>query len=75
MRIALTANGPGEVAGWVRPLLRALYRKAPDTEAYFRFDTLIQGNSNKGHDYLWAYDDSRRNADDLTALLAYLKTL
>jgi hypothetical protein len=34
MRIALTANGPGEVAGWVRPLLRALYRKAPDTEAY-----------------------------------------
>jgi hypothetical protein len=34
MRIALSANGPGEVAGWVRPLLRALYRQAPDTAAY-----------------------------------------
>lgn len=33
MRIALTANGPGEVAGWLRPLLRALYRRAPDLEA------------------------------------------
>ncbi len=29
MRIAVTANGPGEVAGWVRPLLRALYRRRP----------------------------------------------
>jgi len=33
MRIALTANGPGEVAGWVRPLLAALLRLAPETEA------------------------------------------
>ena len=33
MRIAVTANGPGEVAGWVRPLLRALYRRRPDLEA------------------------------------------
>jgi hypothetical protein len=30
MRIALTANGPGEVAGWLRPLLRSLYRRCPD---------------------------------------------
>ncbi len=30
MRIAFTANGPGEVAGWLRPLLRALYRRRPD---------------------------------------------
>lgn len=30
MRIAFTANGPGEVAGWLRPLLRALYRHRPD---------------------------------------------
>jgi hypothetical protein len=30
MRIALTANGPGEVAGWLRPLLRSLYERAPD---------------------------------------------
>jgi hypothetical protein len=34
MRIAVTANGPGEVAGWLRPLLRALYERAPDTEAH-----------------------------------------
>ncbi|MBV8531708.1 MAG: hypothetical protein JO104_10355 [Candidatus Eremiobacteraeota bacterium] len=33
MRIALTANGPGEVAGWLRPLLRSLYRRQPDLEA------------------------------------------
>lgn len=33
MRIAVTANGPGEVAGWLRPLLRALYRRQPDLEA------------------------------------------
>jgi hypothetical protein len=33
MRIALTANGPGEVAGWLRPLLRSLYRRAPDIDA------------------------------------------
>ncbi len=30
MHIAVTANGPGEVAGWVRPLLRALYARRPD---------------------------------------------
>ena len=34
MRIALTANGPGEVAGWVRPLVRRLYERAPDTDIY-----------------------------------------
>ncbi len=33
MRIALTANGPGEVAGWLRPLLRSLYQRCPDLEA------------------------------------------
>jgi hypothetical protein len=33
MRIALTANGPGEVAGWLRPLLRSLYRRVNDLEA------------------------------------------
>lgn len=32
MHIAVTANGPGEVAGWVRPLLRALYARRPDLE-------------------------------------------
>ena len=34
MRIALTANGPGEVAGWVRPLVRSLYARAPQTEVH-----------------------------------------
>ncbi|HZZ00170.1 MAG TPA: hypothetical protein VFE36_11395 [Candidatus Baltobacteraceae bacterium] len=34
MRIAVTANGPGEVAGWLRPLLRALYGRAPETDAH-----------------------------------------
>jgi hypothetical protein len=34
MRIAVTANGPGEVAGWLRPLLRALYARAPQAEVH-----------------------------------------
>ncbi|HEX3671155.1 MAG TPA: hypothetical protein VHT92_05560 [Candidatus Cybelea sp.] len=33
MRIAFTANGPGEVAGWLRPLLRALYQRRADLSA------------------------------------------
>lgn len=32
MHIGITANGPGEVAGWVRPLLRALYARRPDLD-------------------------------------------
>jgi lipid-A-disaccharide synthase len=32
MHIAVTANGPGEVAGWLRPLLRSLYRRRPDLQ-------------------------------------------
>ena len=32
MRIALTSNGPGEFAGWVRPLVSELLRQAPDSE-------------------------------------------
>ena len=34
MRIAFTANGPGEVAGWLRPLLRELYRRMPSLETF-----------------------------------------
>lgn len=30
MRIAITCNGPGETAGWLRPLLRALYAARSD---------------------------------------------
>ena len=32
MILALTANGPGEFAGWVRPLLTALYARRPDLD-------------------------------------------
>jgi len=31
VRIAITSNGPGELSGWVRPLVSALLRLAPDT--------------------------------------------
>ena len=34
MRIAFTVNGPGEVAGWLRPLLRALYARMPQLHAF-----------------------------------------
>ena len=34
MRIAITANGPGEFAGWVRPLVAALLARAADTEIH-----------------------------------------
>jgi lipid A disaccharide synthetase len=32
MIVALTANGPGEFAGWVRPLLAALYGRDPTVD-------------------------------------------
>lgn len=34
MRLAITCNGPGETAGWLRPLLSELYRQSPQTSAY-----------------------------------------
>ncbi len=34
MRLVLTANGPGEVAGWVRPLLQRLYERAPSSDVH-----------------------------------------
>ena len=34
MRLVLTANGPGEVAGWLCPLLQRLYERAPDTDVH-----------------------------------------
>jgi len=33
MHIAFTCNGPGETAGWLRPLLRELYARAPELQA------------------------------------------
>lgn len=41
----------------------------------FSFDVTAQGNSNRGHDYPWAYDDPARDPAQLRLLLAYLKTL
>ncbi len=34
MRLAITCNGPGETAGWLRPLLREIYTQAPQTEVH-----------------------------------------
>jgi hypothetical protein len=34
MRIVITANGPGEFAGWVRPLLAALRARDPSAELH-----------------------------------------
>ncbi len=34
MRLAITCNGPGETAGWLTPLLRALYEEAPGTQTF-----------------------------------------
>ncbi|HEY0614233.1 MAG TPA: hypothetical protein VGC96_06315, partial [Candidatus Elarobacter sp.] len=34
MRIAITANGPGEFAGWVRPLVAALRAQDPSAELH-----------------------------------------
>lgn len=46
-----------------------------DSRHYFRFDVSLRGNSNRGHDYPWTYEDPKRDEDDLQALLDYLKTL
>ncbi|MBD5603511.1 MAG: hypothetical protein IAI48_00220 [Candidatus Eremiobacteraeota bacterium] len=37
MRIAITSNGPGEFAGWVRPLVAALLRIEPATDVTLFF--------------------------------------
>jgi hypothetical protein len=37
MRIAITSNGPGEFSGWVRPLVAALLRLAPETDVTLFF--------------------------------------
>jgi mono/diheme cytochrome c family protein len=47
----------------------------PDAERYFRYDTRAYGNSNRGHDYPWAYKGPGWNQQQLTDLLEYLKTL
>ena len=53
MILALTANGPGEFAGWVRPLLSALYARDPalDTRVFCVPDDYASGHE---ADYLSA---------------------
>jgi hypothetical protein len=52
-----------------------LVRDNPDTTHYFRFDTQLYGNSNRGHDYPWAYKGPGWDEGTLKDLLEYLKTL
>jgi hypothetical protein len=47
----------------------------PDVKTYFRYDTTVYGNSNRGHDYPRPYRAKGWNEDELTDLLEYLKTL
>ena len=47
----------------------------PDQKRYFRFDTSVAGNSNKGHDYPWAYKGPGWDQAKLEDLLEYLKTI
>jgi hypothetical protein len=47
----------------------------PDPVHYFRLDTSLRGNSNKGHDYPWPYGSPKWNREQLEDLLEYLKTL
>jgi hypothetical protein len=47
----------------------------PDAKRYFRFDTSVHGNSNRGHEYPWAYKGLGWNEPDLIDLLEYLKTI
>ena len=46
MIVALTANGPGEFAGWLRPLVAALYARAPalDVRIFCVPDDYASGN-------------------------------
>jgi mono/diheme cytochrome c family protein len=46
-----------------------------DAKNYFRFDTRERGNSNRGHDYPWAYQGPGWDRAALEDLLEFLKTL
>ncbi len=47
----------------------------PDETHYYKFDTKVKGNSNKGHDYPWSYQENGWNKADLLDLLEFLKYL
>jgi len=59
---------------WVGLLSPRTEDPRPTARLYFRFDTTRPGNSNHGHDYPWPYRSGGWNAQDLLALLEYLKT-
>jgi len=46
----------------------------PDDRHYYRFDTHVVGNSNKGHDFPWTFQGPGWNRPDLEDLLEYMKT-
>ncbi|HVG23152.1 MAG TPA: hypothetical protein VND45_03270 [Thermoanaerobaculia bacterium] len=48
---------------------------ALDSRHYYRFDTRLVGNSNKGHDFPWTYKGPGWDEAQLRDLLEYLKTL
>jgi hypothetical protein len=52
-----------------------LVSSQPDVERYFRYDTAVYGNSNRGHDYPWQYHGPGWKENALKDLLEYLKTL
>src|SRR5262249_18820545 len=52
-----------------------LARAEPDTRRYFKYDTSVYGNSNRGHDYPWSYRGPGWDEAQLVDLLEYLKTL
>lgn len=49
-----------------------------DHTLYFRFDTALPGNSNRGHEYPWPWAEVEKDPgkqEELRALLEYLRTL
>jgi len=47
----------------------------PDAKRYFGYDTRVYGNSNRGHDYPWAYRAKGWDEEALKDLLEYLKMI
>jgi hypothetical protein len=52
-----------------------LVPRQPETKNYFRYDTEVYGNGNRGHDYPWPYKGKGWNENELKDLLEHLKTL
>ena len=60
MRLALTVNGPGETAGWARPLANALYRRVT-----YRTLTAGHGTLHQMSDKDESVRKARYNADQV----------